>query len=401
MSTTDTFAGRKRRPVGKRRRGGRALSELHYQLRTEGNSPTQQGVSIFLGVLIGSLPIWGVHLPVCIFAAWLFGASRVKTYLAAHINNPLTAPILLVLQVGVGHWLRFGEWLALDWGKMKSVGWFDLGWDLAIGSVAVGFALAIPLGIFAFVIGVRWKTAPTFRMILREAATYPYVDTGIFNWEFARGKIKWDPVFFGFLRAGLLPTEGRLTDLGCGRGLLLSLARAAIVHRDDWPADWGPAPKRLDLHGVDIDEDHVDAAAEALGDAAFLEHDDLLDYTPPESDCIVLFDVLHYVDRAAQERLLQHCAEVLRPGGSVVIREADAAGGFRFFLTRAAERVCAWGRRDWGRKFWFRTQDEWAQALREVGLEVENRSMSEGTPYANVLIVGRSGPRAVDPAESA
>ena len=51
--------------------------------------------------------------------------------------------------------------------------------------------------------------------------------SGRFAWHFARGKLRWDPVFGHLLAHGLIAPRTRVLDIGCGQGLLASLLRAA------------------------------------------------------------------------------------------------------------------------------------------------------------------------------
>jgi hypothetical protein len=51
-----------------------------------------------------------------------------------------------------------------------------------------------------------------------DAATLPYARTSRFAYHFARGKLRYDPVYRAILENGPLPNEGRLIDLGCGLG---------------------------------------------------------------------------------------------------------------------------------------------------------------------------------------
>ncbi|HEX2643609.1 MAG TPA: hypothetical protein VHU81_11480, partial [Thermoanaerobaculia bacterium] len=100
-------------------------------------------------------------------------------------------------------------------------------------------------------------------------------------------------------------------------------------------------------------------------------------------------DVLHYLPAALQEDLLRRVAEALEPGGLLLIRDADAAGGLRFFATRIQERLCALARRHWRQRFHYRSAEDWRTLLGRLGLEVEVVPMAEGTPYSNVLIAAR------------
>src|SRR6185369_9258238 len=113
---------------------------------------------------------------------------------------------------------------------------------------------------------------------------------------------------------------------------------------------------------------------------------DLCEAALPAADVILLLDVLHYLPAAAQEDLLARVANALPPGGLLLIRDADAAGGWRFTATRVQERLCAWGRRHWRQRFQYRSRKEWREVLERLGFAVEDEPMGEGTPYANVLL---------------
>jgi hypothetical protein len=104
---------------------------------------------------------------------------------------------------------------------------------------------------------------------------------------------------------------------------------------------------------------------------------------------VLLFDVLHMIPRDDQDRLLARIAAALEPGGTILIREADAAGGWRFLAVRFGNRVKALVTGNWRQRFAFRAHEEWAAALRGLGLDVTAQSAGEGTPFANSLVAGR------------
>jgi len=366
---------------------------MHYQLRTEGDTPWRVAASVALGVLVGNTPFYGLHLPMCIALARLLRLSRIRAYLAAHVNNPLTFPFLIYLQVGVGNWLFTGRWLGIDLDELRQLRLVDLGRDLLVGSVVVGAGLGLLLGAAALAVSSRWQRS-RFRAHLEEEVSRRYADAGVFHWEFVRGKLRHDPMYFGVLRAGVLPPSGRLVDFGCGRGLLLALLRTAadIRARGDWPHHWPEPPAGLDLVGVEVEPRLAEAARHALGAGAEVVVADLTAYEPPVCEVAVLLDVMHYLPAAAQETLLARVARALAPGGLVLIREADARAGLRFLITRAGERAVAWmtGRR--GRAFHYRGTAEWVGLLERHGLSSTSYPMWAGTPFANVLIEARKEP---------
>ena len=373
--------------IGRRRRLRQAMAEMHSHLRAGRQSPTRTALSIWLGTIIGCLPLYGFHLPLCVAGGTLFRLSRVKCYLAAHVNNPFTLPFLLYLEAGIGHWLFTGGWLRLRIEDWREIGALGIGRDLFTGALVVGFVAGAFLAGGAYVISLRWKDSP-FRVQLIDNTARAYLDHGVFDWEYVRGKLEHDPVYFEVLKRGVLPDSGHLVDLGCGRGILLALLRTAKARyaSGDWPADWPPPPQALALTGVEHRRKMVDIARHVLGGGASIVHANLVDYDPPPCDAVLLLDVLHYLDADQQERLIRAAAEALAPGGLLLIREAAVEHRLRFLLTRTAERLNAIGRGQWRQKFLYRTTGEWIAAVQRCGLEARSYPMWSGTPFSNILL---------------
>lgn len=377
-------------PLRGRRRVGQVIAEIHYRLRTEGQSPAQKAWAVALGTLVGCVPIYGLHLVLCAVLARLLSLSRMTAYLAAHINNPLTAPFLLYVEYGLGHFLFTRNWPRFDPASLRAAGLGRISLDVLAGALVLGLALGALLGGISYAIGRRWRY-PDFEHLLREAATEPFARSGIVAWEFARGKLRFDPVYLGLLRGGDLPPAGRLLDLGCGQGLLLALLRTAarLAEQGAWPADWPEPPRRLELTGYELRPRRAEIARRALGGDADIRVGDLRTLPLPAARAVVLLDVLHYLPRDAQDCLVERVAQALEPGGVVLIREADAARGARFVLTRLQERLSALARGDLRQKFHYRSLDAWAGLLERRGLVAQASPMWAGTPYANVLLEGR------------
>jgi uncharacterized protein (DUF2062 family) len=357
----------------------RALTNLHVRLRTEGGSPRRRAAAVALGTMIGCTPFYGLHLALCTVLARLLRLSRILTYLAAHLNNPLTAPLLLYAEQGLGHWLLTGDWPDLSMAHFRQQGLLGTGVDLLLGSLVLGPVLASLAGLATWVVARRRSPHPFDE--LRTAAAEPYLGAGVVHWEWVRGKLRYDPFFRGVLEAGLLPRPGRLVDLGCGRGILLSLL--AVLDEAD------PEGSEMELAGVELRPSLVAVARSALAGKATVEQGDLAAVELAACDTVVLIDVLHYLPAAAQARLLEQVAAALAPGGLLLLREADAEAGWRFAVTRAAERCRALARGHLRQHFCYRGGDELHHRLEELGLAVDRRPMQAGTPFGNVLLAAR------------
>ncbi len=375
---------------GKRKRLGWQYAELHYRLRTADDTPWRQAWSIAIGTFAGCTPFYGFHIPSCIFLCRLFRLNVVKATLAAQISNPMFAPFLIFIEFGVGRWLLSGRFPSLSFAEVSGLGLRELGLSLLLGSLVVGLALGALLGLLALWIGLQ-KKEPSFGKKLVDAVSRRYVNTGIFNWEFVRAKLNYDGVYELILRRGLLPAQGTIVDLGCGRGLLFSLLAAARELSEDpaRPADWPACRGPWVLRGVESHSALARTARRALRGIATIERGDLVRKPIPPCRGVLLLDVLHHLPYAEQESVLARVYSALEPGGVLLIRETDAGAGWRFRLTSAAERIA--GIRRWrpahGRRY--RTLEDWADLLEALGYRTRIVPVAETRWYADLLIEAR------------
>lgn len=205
------------------------------------------------------------------------------------------------------------------------------------------------------------------------------------SFHFARNKFVRDPVYLGVLRHGLIRDHARLLDLGCGKALLESM----LLHATEasLPADWPPAPRGLQLRGIEADADDVNIARAALGAAADIRGGDICSTEFPTSDLITLIDVLHYLPPAAQEEVLKRCHAALAPGGRLLLRVADAGAGLKFRWSHFIDKCVVFARSGKWRPLWGRQLDQWEMLLESLGFTVRRLPMSEGIGFANVLLV--------------
>ena len=229
---------------------------------------------------------------------------------------------------------------------------------------------------------------------MRAAARYR--PAGRSAYYFARGKLSGDPVFAALLRDGLIKDSARIVDVGCGLGVLAAWLAAAEVSDPrvtfDWPQMWAPPPRHWTLRGFDLRRKAVAAGSRALDDLAdrvSLNIGDARAVTLPACDVIVMLDVLHYMDRKAQQELLEEAYQAVAAGGVLLLRVGDMTPHWRSRFTWLVDWwVTLLRDRRWPHMH-CRTLAEWKLLLESIGFSTVAQPMSEGTLFANVLLVAR------------
>lgn len=195
---------------------------------------------------------------------------------------------------------------------------------------------------------------------------------------YARGKLRSDPIFataFELLKDEPLP----LLDIGCGVGLL-----------DFYLRERGFAAP---LHGFDFDAAKI-AQAQRIASAHYggltFSVADAAHALPGERRHVVLLDVLHYLDAAAQRDLLERVAERVAPGGLCLIRETLRDGSWRFRATQFEElfiRSIRWMKS--GARH-FPTIAELVAPFERRGFSAQVRPLWGRTPFNSHLIILRA-----------
>jgi 2-polyprenyl-3-methyl-5-hydroxy-6-metoxy-1,4-benzoquinol methylase len=233
-----------------------------------------------------------------------------------------------------------------------------------------------------------------FEKSLFDAAVAPYQQAGKFATHFARGKLTGDPVFKEILQRGLIASNTHLLDIGCGQGLLSAWMLAAdnLASDPGWPSDWQSAPRSVTVKGIELMPADVVRAEKALAayrDRFTFAAGDMCSTPFDKADTVVILDVLHYVPYAAQEDVLQRVREALSPKGLLILRVGDAAGGWGFKISNWVDSIVTLVRGHSLSRLYCRPLTEWVDLLTRLGFQVESKPMSQGTPFANVLLLAR------------
>jgi len=173
---------------------------------------------------------------------------------------------------------------------------------------------------------------------------------------------------------------GEVLDVGTGRGqvplLLVELGRASSARGVDWDVAKLADAKRA----AAVDGRSSPLASFALGDVRTAP------FAP--ADTVLLVDILHYFREDEQDAILDRAAAAVRPGGRIVVRDADTTRGWRSWATLVEERVLTLLGFHRGERVRFRPSSAIVERLEAAGMRCEVRPAWGGTPFSNVLVLG-------------
>jgi SAM-dependent methyltransferase len=229
---------------------------------------------------------------------------------------------------------------------------------------------------------------------LLDEASRPFRAAGHFAYHFARGKLGSDCIFRELLRQGVFPPAGRFLDLGCGQAVFAAwlLAARRLYEKGDWPADWPEPPQVRTLRGFELMAKDVARANAALGDRqpqVVIDVGDICLTDFGQADVVTILDVLHYIDYASQQDILRRVRAALPPGGLLVTRVGDADGGLPYHVCNWVDRAVTFVRGHRLPTLYCRRLSDWLALLGGLGFAVTTMPMSEGKPFANVMLIAR------------
>ncbi len=123
----------------------------------------------------------------------------------------------------------------------------------------------------------------------------------------------------------LLPSEGKILDIGCGYGFMSYMLHFTAMQRE--------------ITGIDYDEEKIKTAGHCFDKTANINfhYANALDFSFENYDGIILSDILHYLQPAEQIQLVEKCIHHLQPNGTIIIRDGNADLQKRHTGTRLTE----------------------------------------------------------------
>jgi SAM-dependent methyltransferase len=302
----------------------------------------------------------------------------VTVYAAANISVPPLVPFLGFASVQAGERLLHGRWMhvGLDVFRRDALamaGRFFVDW--LVGGLPVGAAIGLAMAavVYPLARAHRRHAVDPVRAAIREASRrFRAVERSLRM--YAWFKYRLDPCYRAI--ASLIADGTFTVDLGTGMGML--------------PIVMALLPGKRRVLGVDWDARKIAAGRVAASGLVGVElaEGDVRTYVIPECDAITIVDVLHYYEPAAQRVLLARCAEVLGPGGRLLIREGDGGRGRGALWTRGIEEAAVrlqWNRGDGRTRF--RALEDLKREVESVGFSVGVAAVSGKLHPGNFLLI--------------
>lgn len=202
-----------------------------------------------------------------------------------------------------------------------------------------------------------------------------YRDCGRFAHNYVAAKLRRDPVNREILALAAEEAFGDVVDVGCGRGQLgVALLEAGFARS---------------VVGFDCHVGHVQQARRAATGLAFtaIVQDLAERQEVPPGTTVLLIDVLYQLEPRVQMALLEAAIRASRQ--RIIIRTLDPGRGLRSILTVWLEKLTRGVSPHSGKHVAAFPIARIVDTLNQAGFAASVIPCWRGTPFANVLIIGR------------
>ena len=223
--------------------------------------------------------------------------------------------------------------------------------------------------------GIDASSPATDLAALYQHTVWRYRNCGRFAHNYVAAKLRRDPVNRAILELAAEDALGDVVDIGCGRGQLgVALLEAGLARS---------------VVGVDCHAGHVKQARRAAAGLAFstIVQDLAACQEVPPATTVLLIDVLYQLEPRVQMALLQAAVRASRQ--RIIIRTLDPGLGLRSSLTLWLEKLMRGVSPHSGEHVVACPVTCIVQTLNEAGFAASVIPCWQGTPFANVLIIGR------------
>lgn len=126
------------------------VKAAYQKLRGGELTPWRAAASVFVGVLVGTTPLYGLHLVLVMALCVPLRLDTAVAYLASNVSLPVFAPFINLAEVQLGAWLRTGAFVHLDRKDFEARGPLDFAAELVVGTLVFSPSSATLAGLVTY-----------------------------------------------------------------------------------------------------------------------------------------------------------------------------------------------------------------------------------------------------------
>lgn len=115
-------------------------------------TPARAAASVFVGVLVGTTPLYGLHFILVMAICLPLRLDVAVAYVASNVSLPIFAPFINMSEIQLGAWLRTGDFIHLDKRDFASRSPFDFAHELVLGTLVFSPGSATFAALLAWVV---------------------------------------------------------------------------------------------------------------------------------------------------------------------------------------------------------------------------------------------------------
>ncbi len=112
---------------GPKRKSGMGIKSRFLDLITSNNSPHEVAFGIAIGVFIGIMPLYGLHLLLALLFAFIIpDVNKFAIFIGTNISIPPTLPFITWGSYSIGRVILGRKTPPLEWGNLKNLKYQDI-----------------------------------------------------------------------------------------------------------------------------------------------------------------------------------------------------------------------------------------------------------------------------------
>jgi len=173
-----------------------------------------------------------------------------------------------------------------------------------------------------------------------------------------------------------IPDKVKITDLGCGDGLLVNFLALSSKERK--------------VYGIEINKSRIEIANKGIPNTTF-KQGDILKEKISSSDVYLLVHVFHHLPSYQdQKKLIENITRVSKKGQKIIILEIDSKPLLKYIFSWITDVITVpvlFNQKIFSSKIFYRNRQEWTRLLSKYGYKVRSKRIHKGMPFSHVLFV--------------